>query len=58
MNSSIDILNARVGLEFGDGKWSVAAYGKNLLDTEYNLDITADGGLVFSFIAPPQGSRN
>ena len=54
MNSSIEILNARLAMEFGDGKWSVAAYGKNLLDTEYNLDITADGGLVFSFIAPPR----
>lgn len=53
-NDPIDLLNARVALEGGDGKWVASLYAKNLLDTEYNLDLTADGGAVFSFIAPPQ----
>ncbi len=46
---ALDFINARVGIEGGDGKWSLIASGYNLSDEKYNSEWVAGG---FSAAAP------
>lgn len=40
LQSSITLVGARVGFEGADGRWTVAAYGKNLTDETYYISTT------------------
>lgn len=53
-NSPIDLINARVAVESLSGGWTISFYGKNLLDTAWTPDVTADGGAIFTYLAPPR----
>ncbi len=46
-NDGFGIINARIGVNFGEGKYSIEAYAENLLNTYYN---------VTSFAVPEQGT--
>jgi outer membrane receptor protein involved in Fe transport len=41
---SVWLLNARAGVEAQNGRWRVAAFGNNILDTEYLIDAGNTGG--------------
>ncbi len=47
--SALDFINARLGLESEDGKWSATATGQNLGDENYNSEWVSGG---FSAAAP------
>ena len=47
--SALDFVNARLGLESEDGKWSATATGQNLGDENYNSEWVSGG---FSAAAP------
>ena len=53
-NSPVDLVNARIALQDIDDRWVLSFYGKNLLDTEWSPDVTADGGAIFSYLPQPR----
>jgi iron complex outermembrane recepter protein len=56
-NDGFGIVNARVGLNFGDGKYSIEAYAENLFNTYYNITafpIPEQGSSFAVYPAPPR----
>ena len=53
-NSPVDLVNARIALQDIDGRWILSVYGKNLLDTVWSPDVTADGGSLFTYLPQPR----
>ena len=53
-NSPVDLINARIALQDIDGRWILSVYGKNLLDTVWSPDVTADGGSLFTYLPQPR----
>jgi len=41
---AVTLVNLRAGMSFGDDKWELVAYARNLLDEEYLLDAGNTGG--------------
>lgn len=50
---AVTLVNLRAGVTLADGRWEIAAYGRNLLDEDYLLDAGNTGGAfgIPSFIA-------
>ena len=52
------LANARATYEFGDGRWTVAAYGLNLADKFYRTNVQdvigAGLGIAFAAVSPPR----
>ncbi len=56
-NDGYAIINARIGVNFGDGKYSIEAYAENLFNTYYNITafpIPEQGTSFAVYPAPPR----
>jgi iron complex outermembrane receptor protein len=50
---SYTLLDLRMGMEFGSGRYRVWAWGKNVTDEYYWSNVFANGNAIARFVGPP-----
>ena len=50
---SYSLINGRLGWEWGEGKWAIQAWGKNLMDEDF-VRIRGTSGAIAEYFGPPR----